>query len=94
MAAQIKAHSNYAKRVEAELDDIKKSHNGRAGKVWELRRRIIGNNKAPNEATAILNPETKKLVVEQSEIKRVSLKYCKKVLERNEPKEESLSKAD
>ena len=27
-------------------------------------------------------------MVEQSEIKKVSLKYCKKVLERNAPKEE------
>ena len=76
-----------AKRVEAELDDIKKNHNGRVGKVWEVRRRIMGSNKAPNETTAILNPETKKLAVNKAEIKEATLKYCKATLENNPPEE-------
>ena len=43
---------------------------------------------ALNQAHAVKDPETKRLVVEQSEIKSISLKFCKKVLERNEPKKE------
>ena len=36
----------------------------------------------------IKDPETKKLLVEQNEIKSLSLKHCKKLLDRNDPKRE------
>ena len=39
------------------------------------------------EATAIMNPKTKKLVVAKEKIKGVTLKYCKETLANNEPSE-------
>ena len=36
----------------------------------------------------IKDPETKNLLVEQNEIKSLSLKHCKKLLDRNDPKRE------
>ena len=43
--------------------------------------------KATLETTAIVNPETGKFMVSRQEIKRVTLKYCKKTLENNNPEE-------
>ena len=41
-----------------------------------------------NPSNAIKHPDTGKLVVERNEIKKVSVEYCKKVLSKNNPKEE------
>ena len=40
-----------------------------------------------NNAHAILDPDSKKLIVERDKIKKVSLEYCKKVLKKNKPVE-------
>ena len=34
------------KKVESEIEEIKKSTNGRIGRVWEIRKRIVGGPKA------------------------------------------------
>ena len=73
------------KRCDKEIEEIKKIKTSKAGKIWEIRKRIIGGKKATLEATAIMNPDTNKLVVSKHEIKRVTLNYCKKTLENNEP---------
>ena len=66
------------KRCDEEIEEIKKIKTSKAGKIWEIRKRIIGGKKATLEATAIMNPDTNKLVVSKHEIKRVTLNYCKK----------------
>ena len=41
--------------------------------MWEVRKKVVGGKKAVLEATAIVNPKTKKLVVQRNEIKEVTL---------------------
>ena len=41
--------------------------------VWDIRKRVMGGQKAAMDSTAIMNPKTKKLAVSKAEIKSVSL---------------------
>ena len=52
-----------------------------------MKEMITGKSKGAQEAQAIINPETNELVVSNSESKKVTLKYCLKFLEDNEPDE-------
>ena len=69
------------------MEKIEKSSKNKVGKVWEIKKTIIGGKKAAQEATAILNPTTGKLAVSKKEIKEVSLKYCIETLANNKPEE-------
>ena len=75
-----------SKMIDEEVVKIQKGNNGKVGQIFKIAKQLKGE--ATNQAHAIKDPETKRLVVEQSEIKSISLKFCKKVLERNEPKKE------
>ena len=57
------------------------------GKIWEVKKRIIGGKKATMEATAIINPGTGKLSVSKEETVKATLKYCKETLQNNEPED-------
>ena len=72
--------------IDEEVVKIQKGNNGKVGQIFKIAKQLKGE--ALNQAHAVKDPETKRLVVEQSEIKSISLKFCKKVLERNEPKKE------
>ena len=72
--------------IEEEVEKILKSNKGKVGQIFKIAKEMKGSSS--NQAHAIKNPETKELVVDQDEIKDVSLKYCQKVLKRNEPKGE------
>ena len=72
--------------IDDEVEKIRKSNNGKVGQIFKIAKALRGGT--TSQAHAIKDPETKKLVVEQNEIKSVSLKHCKKVLERNDPKRE------
>ena len=76
------------KRTEEEINEIKRIGKSKVGKVWEIKRKIVGNKKATVEATAVINPKSGKLVVSRDEIKKVTLDYCKSTLENNKPEEE------
>ena len=82
-------------RTNDEIDEIKKLKTSKVGRIWEIKKRIVGGKKATIEATAIMNPNTNKLVVSKEQIKAVTLKYCKDTLANNEPSEgyEDLMKA-
>ena len=73
--------------AEAEIEDIKTKGKSKVGKVWELKKKILGVKKGI-EANAIVNPKTGKIVCSQDEIKKVSLEYCKNTLESNKPEKE------
>ena len=75
-------------KMNKEMEEIKKAGRGKVGRVWEVRKKIVGNKKGPMIATAIRNPETKKLVVSNKEIKDVTLKYCMETLANNTPDKE------
>ena len=76
------------KRAEEEIKEIDKLRNGKVGKIWEVKKRIIGGKKATMQATAVINPETGKLSVSKEETIKATLKYCKETLKNNEPENE------
>ena len=55
-------------RAEEEMNEIDKLRNGKVGKIWEAKKRIVGGKKGAIQATAIVNPETGKLAVSKEEI--------------------------
>ena len=73
------------KRAAEEIEEIKKSKPGKVGRVWEVRKRIVGGKKASHEATSVINPKTGKLALSKEEIKVVSLEYCRDTLKNNTP---------
>lgn len=87
---QEKAQSLLKKQVEdaeKEIQDIKKKNKGTVGTIYEVAKRIRGGKKEAMVPMAIQNPDTKRLVVERSKIRSVSLKYCKDTLKNNPPAE-------
>ena len=72
-------------RLEAEILKVKATKTGRTSKVFSMREVISGAKKVRKEAHALIDTKTKKLVVANSEIKKVTLDYCLDVLKNNEP---------
>ena len=73
------------KKANEQLEEIERSKNNKVGKIWEVRKKVIGGKKALMEATAVINPVTNELVVSRKEIKQVTLQYCKDTLANNKP---------
>ena len=44
-----------------EIEDIKSSGEGKVGRVWQVRKKVVGDKRGPMLATAVRNPETKQL---------------------------------
>ena len=59
------------KKAKEEIEEISKTTNGKVGKIWQVRTKIMGKNKSEMEAASIINPRTNKLVVSKTEIKDV-----------------------
>ena len=75
------------KRVDDELDELKKKGMNKMGQVFKIAKSVRGIEKEGVKAHAVKDPTTNKLIVNQEEIKQVSVSYCKKVLTKNEPSE-------
>ena len=73
------------KRAKEEIDKMKNMPNGRVGKVWDVRKKILGEKKSTMEATAIKHPITNKLLMSRKEIKEATLDYCQRTLANNVP---------
>jgi hypothetical protein len=76
------------KRADKAIEEIKKLKLPKVGKIWEIRKQVVGGKKASLESTAIVDPVSGKLVVSRTRIREVSLKYCKNTLKNNVPHEE------
>ena len=74
------------KMLDKEVEKIREGNNGKFNQIFKIAKQLKGTS--TSQAHAVKDPVTKKLVVDQKEIKQVSLNHCKKVLEKNEPKEE------
>ena len=72
-------------RAEKEISEIERLKRCKVGKIWELKKRIIGGKNTTTQATAIINPKTNKLAVSKEEIKSATLEYCKETLANNKP---------
>ena len=55
----------------------------KVGKIWEIRKKVLGGRKANIVSRAIVNPENGKMAVTQKEVKNVTLKYCIETLANN-----------
>ena len=75
-------------RADAEINEIERTKGGKVGKVWEIKKKVIGGKKAAIEATTIINPKSGKLALTKNEIKKVTLQYTKDTLASNPAKEE------
>ena len=61
---------------------------GRSAQIFRQRETILGNKMKAQEIVAVRNVSTNELVTNVSEIKEITLKYCKDLLTNREPKEE------
>ena len=77
-----------ASRIEEHIQKVKKSNAGRVTKIFQMKDIVGGKKKVAQDAQAIIDPDTNELIVSNSEIKKVTLKYCLKTLENNKPEEE------
>ena len=75
-------------KTEQKIKEIVNMKTGKANKVWEIRKRVLGGTKNERENSAIINPDTGKLAVTTKEIKTVSLKYCQETLKNNKPEDD------
>ena len=81
-------HERQAQKVEAAIERIKDSKQGRVGNVFMMKKEIAGPKKTPQEASAIKDPKTGELLVTKEDIKRATLEYCVSNLKTNEPDNE------
>ena len=51
------------KKANEEIQDIKKEKGNRVGRIWKIRKKIIGGKKGNRKASAVINPKTKQLIV-------------------------------
>ena len=73
-----------SKRLEDEINDIKKTGAGRTTRIFRLKQKIVGNRKVGQEPTAIKDPDSGDLLVSSHDINKTSLDYCVKNLSNNE----------
>ena len=76
-----------SKRLEDEINDIKKTGAGRMLRIFKLKQKIVGSRRVGQEPSAIKDPETGDLLVSSEDIKKASLNYCVNNLKNNEVSE-------
>ena len=74
-------------KVNKEIEEIKKIKGGKMGRLWEIKKRVLGNKKSNMVPSAVINPKSGKLEVSSNKIKEVSLQYCIDTLSNNKPTE-------
>ena len=75
-------------RVEENVKEIEKTGKSKVGRIHEIAKQIKAIEKGAGQANAIKDPTSGKLIVDQEEIKKRTVKYCKEVLTKNEPAED------
>ena len=76
-----------SKRMIEALEKVRYTK-GRVSKIFEMKDIVAGKKKAPAEAQAIKDPDTGELIVSNSKINEVTLKYCLNTLKNNDPEED------
>ena len=74
--------------MEEEINRLKLAKYGRSTSVFKMKEIVAGSKKSQQEAHAVIDEETKELVVGTDEIKEVTLKHCVKSLKNGIPEEE------
>ena len=73
------------KRIDESIKEIEKKGLSKVGRIHEVARQAKGKGKGAGQPTAIIDPNTGKLVVDKEEIKKTTVQYCKQVLTKNDP---------
>ena len=76
-------------RMEKEIIKVKESGQGRVGQIFKMKEVVGGPKKASMDPHAIEDPQTKELLVANSDIKRATLEYCANNLRNKEPDPEA-----
>ena len=76
-----------SEKIEKEVEKIRSMKQGRCSQVFQMKEVIAGPKKAGQEAAAVKDHKTGKMVVSPTEIKKTCLNYCLDVLKKNEPNE-------
>ena len=72
-------------RVEENVKDIENTGPSKVGRIYQIVKQIKGIEKGAGQASAIKDPSTGKLIVDQEQIRKVTVEYCKEVLTKNDP---------
>ena len=75
-------------KIEEQIEALKKSNQGRVGKILKIREAISGPKKKNQEAIALKDSRSGDIVVSTSEIKRVTTEYCQDLFTNNNPDKE------
>ena len=75
-------------KLEKEIEALKnmKSKKGKSAVIFNLKDRIVGKKKTIQEATTMVDPETKEDLKTRKKIKEASLSYCVDLLTNRSPK--------
>ena len=61
---------------------------GSCATVFNLKEKILGSKQKPQEAIAIVNPDTNEMLTDRKEIMKTTLKYCRDLLIKKSPSDE------
>ena len=62
--------------MEEEINKLKEGKFGRVTNIFKMKDIVAGGKKTPQEAHAVVDPETKELVVANKNIKIAALNHC------------------
>ena len=76
--------------VEKELNKLYelKTKKGKSAAIFELKEKIVGQRKIPEEPCAVIDPVTRKYVFEPKKIIKVCADYCQNLLKNDKPKDD------
>jgi exonuclease III len=74
--------------MEEEINKLKDGKFGRVTNVFKMKEIVAGSKKTPQESHAVIDEQTKDLVVENAEIKRVTLNHCMNTFKHDHPHED------
>ena len=74
--------------MEEEINKLKEGKFGRVTNIFKMKDIVAGGKKTPQEAHAVLDPETKEIVVDNESIKKATLSHCMNTFRHDQPHED------
>ena len=79
------------KQYDSMQEDINKLKEGKLGRItniYKMKDIVAGGKKTAQEAHAVINPDTKEIVVDNDEIKKATLTHCMNTFRHEDPHED------
>ena len=82
--------NNQKSNLKEEMDELEKCllKRGSTAAVFKLKEKLLGSKKSSPEATAIKDPISGDLITDRKEVLKVTLSYCKSLLDKKKPTDE------